>query len=219
MKRHFSSFRFSLLASLFLLAAAMTSCSESDDTVEEYVNWETRNYEYFENIYQQAKTAIDGGDLSWVIIKSYSKPDGLTAYTAGADIDDLHTNYIVAHVITTGEGTESPLQTDSVRVHYRGWLLPSTSYPEGKQFDSSWQGNYDLTTMVPAKFSVTGNINGFATALMSMHVGDRWEVYIPWQLGYGTSSSSSSIPNCSTLRFDITLHSFSKPGKAMPPFK
>lgn len=219
---------------LTLVVTLFASCSETDDGDTEYQNWESRNNEYFESIYQQAKTAIDDGDTSWLIIKSWSKVNGLKVYTYGRELGGSHTDCIVAHVVSQREGEEhdeiqelssetslypSPLYSDTVRVHYRGRLIPSASYSDGKQFDSSWQGTYDTSSMVPAKMSISSMIDGFTTALMSMHVGDRWEIYIPWQLGYGSSSSSSSIPNYSVLRFDITLHSFCKPGTPMPPFK
>lgn len=217
MKKIFFTYRFPLFLSLLMLATTVTSCSETDEEDTEYENWESRNNEYFENIYQQAKTAIESGDNTWMLIKSYSKD---------ASVEGAHTDYIVAHMISQSIEhdeqnalMESPLFTDTVRVHYRGYLMPSASYADGKAFDSSWQGDYDETSMVPAKFAVNGVVNGFSTALMKMHVGDRWMVYIPWNLGYGSSSTSSSIPDCSTLRFDMTLHSFGKPGTQMPVFK
>jgi len=37
-----------------------------------------------------------------------------------------------------------------------------------------------------------------------MEVGDKWEVWIPWQLGYG-SSASGTIPAYTTLVFEIEL--------------
>ena len=62
---------------LTLVVTLFASCSETDDGDTEYQNWESRNNEYFESIYQQAKTAIDDGDTSWLIIKSWSKVNGL----------------------------------------------------------------------------------------------------------------------------------------------
>ncbi|MDE6074493.1 MAG: FKBP-type peptidyl-prolyl cis-trans isomerase, partial [Muribaculaceae bacterium] len=41
-------------------------------------------------------------------------------------------------------------------------------------------------------------------ALEKMHVGDSVEVIIPYQAGYGASSSGSILPY-STLRFGIKL--------------
>ena len=46
---------------------------------------------------------------------------------------------------------------------------------------------------------------------MSMHRGDHWTVYIPHQLGYGTSASGT-VPAYSTLIFDLRLVDFSHPG-------
>ena len=42
------------------------------------------------------------------------------------------------------------------------------------------------------------------TALQDMHVGDLWEVYIPWNLAYG-SSASGSTPKYSDLIFELYL--------------
>ena len=40
--------------------------------------------------------------------------------------------------------------------------------------------------------------------MQQMHIGDRWEVYIPAELGYG-KFSQPGIPGGSTLIFDIEL--------------
>ena len=45
---------------------------------------------------------------------------------------------------------------------------------------------------------------GQAAPLQQMHVGDRWVIYIPSELGYG-SRTSGPIPACSTLIFEIEL--------------
>ena len=62
---------------LFIIALAgivsMTSCSESNDTEDEYANWETRNEAYFSSIYSKAESAIKSGDTSWKIIRAFSK--------------------------------------------------------------------------------------------------------------------------------------------------
>ena len=163
---------------LLLVAAVTTSCSESDDDTDtEYQNWTARNNEYFENIYQTAKAAIDAGDNSWKIIKSFSKVDGLSVYTPGSELTGSHTSCIVVRVINEVESGETPCYTDTVRVHYYGCLMPSASYSAGKKFDSSWSGLvYDEETAIPAKLPVAGTVDGFTTALQSMHVGDHWEV-------------------------------------------
>jgi len=64
---------------------------------------------------------------------------------------------------------------------------------------------------------VSGVVDGFTTALQHMRKGDRWKVYIPYQLGYG-ESANSSIPGYSTLVFDITLNNFWHVGETVPGF-
>ena len=47
-------------------------------------------------------------------------------------------------------------------------------------------------------------IEGWIIAMQQMHIGDRWEVYIPAEMGYG-KFSQPGIPGGSTLIFDIEL--------------
>jgi len=197
-----------LFTLLLIFAAATTicSCSETEDEDTEYENWQERNETYFANIYAQAQTNSDG---TWKIIRNWSYNE---------DIATDKTDYIVVQVLNEGTGSGCPIYTDSVRVHYRGRIIPTTSYPSGYQFDSSWNGDYNLQTMIPSKFAIGDVVNGFATALQNMHIGDRWMVYIPYTLGYGTTATSS-IPAYSTLIFDITLHSYWHKGTVGPDFK
>jgi FKBP-type peptidyl-prolyl cis-trans isomerase len=37
-----------------------------------------------------------------------------------------------------------------------------------------------------------------------MQVGDKWEIWIPWMLGYG-ETGNNSIPGYTTLVFEIEL--------------
>ena len=188
----------------------------------------SRNDKYFNDIYSQAETAIKSGDDSWKIIRVYSK-DSLAA--------KAKSDFIVAHVETEGTGTECPIFTDKVRVHHRGKIIPSTSYTDGFQFNSSWTGEYDQQTMRPTDFILnvgyTGYAHnatiGFTTALMNMHKGDRWTVYIPYALGHGIynftpkdnngTAIGSPVPACSTLIYDVTLVDFVHAGETLPLFQ
>lgn len=200
----------------FLMAFAgiisMASCSENDDTEDEYENWAEKNETYFNNIYAKAEAAINSGDDSWKIIRTYSK-DSISA--------KAKTDFIVAHVETVGTGTESPIYTDTVRIHYRGRLIPTKSYyPDGKQFDTSWTGDYNLKTMRPSGAYASNYELGRTTALMNMHKGDRWTVYIPYTLGYGVSANTTyGIRGYSTLIFDLTLVDFKRKGEKYPDFQ
>lgn len=192
-----------------LIAVAVASCSENDDTVEEFPDWQNRNETYFNSLYQSASAAASTEGSEWKVYRKWSLTD---MTTAAAD------DHIVVKVLQEGTGSGCPLYTDSVRVHYRGRLIPSTSYTDGYVFDESFSGDLDTSVSQPSLFAVSGVVNGFSTALQKMHIGDRWMVYIPYNLGYGTSDNGT-IPAYSTLIFDITLVAYYHPGKSVPNFR
>ena len=97
------------------------------------------------------------------------------------------------HVIKEGSGTESPGPDSVVSVHYRGKLI------DGFEFDSSYKRNQ------PATFPVNGVIRGWTEALQLMKVGDKWELTIPPDLGYGSQGAGSTIPPDATLIFEVEL--------------
>ncbi len=84
-----------------------------------------------------------------------------------------------------------PNRSSVVVAHYTGRTI------NGKTFDSSRSG------VAPA-FRLRELIPGWIIALQQMHVGDRWEVYIPAEQGYGRFNQPG-IPGGSTLVFDIEL--------------
>ena len=94
--------------------------------------------------------------------------------------------------IEKGTGTVSPELNSVVSVHYRGMLI------NGREFDSSWKRG------CPEAFRLNQVIEGWQEALRRMHVGDRWMIYIPYMLGYGTRTSGP-IPGFSTLIFEVEL--------------
>ena len=177
---------------LFTLLLLFVSCGESSDTIDEYADWQNRNETYFEQQYQ-AHSTVD-------IIKKWS---------LDAAFDAPHTDCIIVDRIEDGVGKTTPYFTDTIKVHYRGHLIPSVSYPEGYEFDKSWRGIFDEATAVPETFTMgDGNlIMGFSTALQHMHKGDTWRVIIPHQLGYG-AMVKENIPAYSTLIFEIHLADF-----------
>ncbi len=95
-------------------------------------------------------------------------------------------------VLKEGDGP-SPSETDKVTVHYRGTFL------NGEEFDSSYKrGN-------PATFQVIGVIRGWTEALKMMQVGDKWMLYIPYNLAYGESGKPPKIPPYASLIFEVEL--------------
>ena len=182
-----------------LAVLALASCKEEDDAVEEYANWQETNDVYFSRLVWEVQQGFSSLPQQWVLIPCYTMPE--VGYTLN------YYDYVVAEKLEQGSGTTSPLLTDSVEVHYSGRLLPSASYPKGYQFDSSYAGTFDPVLATPSKFAVLGVVKGFSTALMNMHRGDHWRIYIPYQLAYG-ATARTAVPAYSTLIFDLRLEDF-----------
>lgn len=90
----------------------------------------------------------------------------------------------------TADG-KHPTPRSIVTAHYTGSTI------DGKQFDSSCGG-------APLATRLCDLIEGWIIAMQQMCVGDKWEVYIPADMGYG-KFSQPGIPGGSTLIFEIEL--------------
>lgn len=99
---------------------------------------------------------------------------------------------VLYKVIEQGSGTVCPMLDSVVTVHYRGTLI------DGREFDNSQKSSY------PEAFRLNQLIEGWQHALLRMHSGDRWMIYIPYTLGYG-NRTSGAIPGFSTLIFEVEL--------------
>lgn len=86
-----------------------------------------------------------------------------------------------------------PGPADFVEVHYRGTLI------DGTEFDSSYKRH------TPAGFAVNAVIPGWTEVLQLMRPGDKWTVYIPANLAYGSHGAGDLIKPNSALIFDIEL--------------
>ena len=115
-------------------------------------------------------------------LKELSTQEGINSLPCG----------IYYKVLETGEGKVSPTVRSIVSVHYRGTLT------DGKEFDNSYKRN------CPEAFRLCDVIDGWQIALQQMHVGDKWIIYIPSEMGYG-SKASGPIPAYSTLVFEVEL--------------
>lgn len=122
--------------------------------------------------------------------------------------------YILYRVIKEGTDTTRIYYTSTVKAYYKGCLIKDEDgnliedldsvLTKGVVFDQKMdEEGYD-----PAEFEVSGVVDGWSTALQHMHVGDRWEVWIPYQLGYGITGDSRGevdILPYSTLVFDMEV--------------
>lgn len=95
-------------------------------------------------------------------------------------------------VLTKGKNDGvHPTPRSIVTAHYTGRTI------NGKKFDSSRGGT-------PLAIRLCDLIEGWIIAMQQMCVGDKWEVYIPAEMGYG-KFSQPGIPGGSTLVFEIEL--------------
>ena len=181
---------------LFSVSLAITSCDETDGAVDPYFNWEERNQLYIDSIARVAQANLGDEVGQWKVIHTWKFNPPVN--DLNPDVND----YVYCRILANGNGRK-PLFTDSVMVNYRGWLIPLY---EGSTvtFDQSYQGELNRDTAVPVGFALNeaGLRVGWSTAMMQMKEGDRWEVYIPYTLGYETYGQGD-IPGYSTLIFDI----------------
>ena len=95
-------------------------------------------------------------------------------------------------VLSEGDpSSPTPTVRSIITAHYTGRTI------DGKQFDSSQGG-------VPLACRLCDLIEGWIIAMQQMHIGDKWEVYIPAEMGYG-KFSQPGIPGGSTLIFEIEM--------------
>ena len=193
-----------LMPLCLLTVVPLISCEEDDDddedTSAEYENWQQRNDEMLE---------LWAADPELQKYKNYALNESATAGNSDC---------IYVKVLESGTGESiTPFLTDTVRIAYRGRLIPSKTYPEGFVFDQSYLNDFRWETAYAT--SGSGWIAGIQTALLRMHVGDRWLIHVPYQLGYGGSTSNALIPAYSNLVFDVALYDVWHPEETRPPFK
>ena len=119
-------------------------------------------------------------NLAW--LEEKSKEEGVKPLAKG----------IYYKVIKSAEKSDKhPTPRNIITAHYSGYTI------NGKKFDSSRGG-------APLAMRLSDLIEGWIIALGHMSVGDRWEIYLPANCGYGRFPQPG-IPAHSTLIFDIEL--------------
>jgi peptidylprolyl isomerase len=115
-----------------------------------------------------------------------SAPDDVAAPPDDAEVT---ASGLASKVLVTGNGTQRPLATDTVRVHYSGWQT------DGTLFDSS------LSRGRPSEFALNRVIEGWTEGLQLMVEGEQRRFWIPEDLAYrGTPDRPSGM-----LVFDVEL--------------
>jgi FKBP-type peptidyl-prolyl cis-trans isomerase FkpA len=116
------------------------------------------------------------------ILDKAAKEQGATQLPSG----------LVMKTLRAGTGA-SPVETDTVKVHYEGRLT------DGTVFDSSYKRN------APAEFPLKGVVRCWTEGLQKMKIGEKAQLTCPADIAYGDQGRPPTIPPGATLVFDVEL--------------
>merc|ERR1719473_2186395 len=109
-------------------------------------------------------------------------------------------------VLREGSGDSHPTADSPCECHYEG--RTAQQYPSGETFDSSYARGS------PTSFAPNQVIKGWTEAMQLMVEGDKWEMYIPSELGYGDRGSPPKIGGGDVLVFQMEILKIN--GKKVP---
>ena len=194
---------------LAVILTVFSSCKETAE-FDDHANWQSRNSDFLSGI-----ASDHSNEMPEVAAKGAKFR--LLSFRLDPAKSWSNSNFVFCEVLEQGNGTESPYYTDSIRFNYRVRLIPTDYYPEGQVVDQSFKtAQLDPSVNIPASFAVNSVIEGVITALMHMHCGDYWKLYIPSGMAYGTSGSGA-IPGYSTLIFEVNLTEIARTGEDLSP--
>lgn len=141
--------------------------------------------------------------IGWLLIRSKKQNQQLAETNRSAGSEFLTANAEKPEVTTTasglqyailqtGSGSDHPLASDKVKVHYHGTLI------DGRVFDSS------VDRGEPISFGLNQVIKGWTEGVQLMVVGEKRRLFIPADLAYGNGSAGIITPG-STLIFEVEL--------------
>jgi len=208
-----------LCTALSVLASCEENVYEED---AEFNNWKARNEAFFQEKMSVAIAAIATAKAQygtaweehcdWRIYRNYAITDAAAA---------KHADSICVKIVERGTGSGSPLFSDSVQLNYLKRLIPSESYPEGRMLDHSGYTVYPedifnlqsgaMTKKAVSNKTSAATLAGETTAFMQMSIGDRWLIYIPQRMAYG-STAYSSVPAYSTIVVEARLRGYYRAG-------
>lgn len=216
-----------LVALLTLLSLA--ACKETEE-VGEYDNWRARNDLFIDSLYALA------GD-NYLMWNDPAPPveTRVTTQVPRMNVGELYAILVQDAATTSGQHytyakklVDNPqgrrlLYTDNVQVYYHGTYINGTTFdgnfdgyaaaddregriPFTQPQDMRWYTDFDE----PVTFTVSGLVSGMIWTLQFAREGERWLMYIPYDVAYGEddytpSSSSATIPGGSLLVFDVII--------------
>ncbi|CAM9804283.1 unnamed protein product [Scytosiphon promiscuus] len=114
--------------------------------------------------------------------------------------EEVTTDSGLKYTVTVAGKGAKPSPGNTIKAHYTGWLNDFGG-EEGVKFDSSRDRGR------PFSFKVgTGQvIKAWDEAMLDMKIGERRQITVPPQLGYGSRGAGGVIPPNATLYFDVEL--------------
>lgn len=115
--------------------------------------------------------------------------------------------FVYAKQIKKGDGKKIYFNS-RISVYYKGYLINNKKFDQrlkedGVPFKCAVNYNYaNYNSSTGAGYSSV--INGWGIALQHMVEGDKYEIWIPQELGYG-ANDTENIPAYSTLVFEIEV--------------
>ena len=172
-----------------LFTVLLISCGKDDNKVDPYLeNWKQQNEKAF-------------NDLAF-------NPDYIELRMDG------RSESIYYRVIQKGNGKRI-FYNSRAEIYYKGWfvvtneeynILAGTVFTQ-KLFDDGMPFKYALiaSAVDENRTYSTRSEEGWRIALQYMVEGDKWEIWIPYYLGYGEENTNIGIPGYSTLAYEIEL--------------
>ena len=118
-------------------------------------------------------------------------------------LSEANNGFVYYKPIKNGDGKQV-YYNSKLKVYYKGSLIDGTVF-DHKEFDDGIPFSCTPSPTVASEDSKYSSvISGWTVALQHMVEGDKWEVWIPQGLGYG-STAYGSIPAYSTLIFEIEV--------------
>jgi FKBP-type peptidyl-prolyl cis-trans isomerase FklB len=134
-------------------------------------------------------------DVGKKFLEENAKRDGVITLPSGLQYK----------VLREGTGEKSPLVGTTCECHYAGTtpsLTPDAiekEESEWNEFDSSYKRG-STTSFAPNQV-----IKGWTEAMQHMVEGDKWQMYIPSDLGYGDGGSGAKIKGGDVLIFNMEI--------------
>jgi peptidylprolyl isomerase/FKBP-type peptidyl-prolyl cis-trans isomerase FklB len=199
------------LTLLLFLSLSFATCDD-DDGIDPA--WRNANEEAYIKTavdslnYQEIVTESGPSGVFYKVIESGNRPAEFPLQTSkvkvfyegtfyNKTVFDAGTSSVVYEEYTSLDKLPETGKTNVVYLIYQGGYYDAYRWAD-KKYEPSLLSNYAV------EFGLSSVVRGFSFALQNMVVGDKWEIWIPWHLGYG-NSTYATIPAYSTLIFKVKL--------------